>query len=356
MNRIVFALALSALVGACRSTPAASPARSANTWAVVGAREITRDEVEKAYRRNPQASAATLSEEEALTAKLGLLNELMIQEVLILKAGELKIVLPDTEVDTAFAEAKKNITPEAFQQELAKRNLTEADMREGLRRDLLAQKVIEREVIAKVTVSDQDITDFFNANRAQFNRPEDAYRIAQIVVTPVREAQIGNRTGDDAATPQEAAAKTQMLMERLKAGVAFSDLAADLSEDPQTAPRGGDLGWVPVSALQKAPPALRDAVLKTTPGNVRVVSNAGAHTVVLVVAFDTAGQKDPSMPIVKNAITETLRERREQLLRAAYLGSLRNNMVVVNLLAQRLVESNGKMPAAPAAPAATAKP
>ena len=80
-------------------------------------------------------------------------------------------------------------------------------MREGLRRDLLTQKVLEREVASKITVTDQDITEFFNANRAQFNRAEDAYHIAQIVVTPVREPQAVNRSGNDATTPQEAAAQ-----------------------------------------------------------------------------------------------------------------------------------------------------
>jgi peptidyl-prolyl cis-trans isomerase SurA len=350
MNRLVFALALSAFAGACNSTPPAPPPPSADAWAVVGGREIKRADVDKAYRRTPQGTEGQ-SEDEALANKLALLNELIIQDILLAKARELKIELPDTEVDAAFAEAKKNMSEEAFKQELTKRNLTVDDMREELRRDLLAQKVMEREIASKVTVTDQDVTDFFNANKAQFNRPEEAYRIAQIVVTPFREAQIDNRSGDDAITPQQAAAKAQMLMERLKAGVAFSDLAADYSEDPQTAPRGGDLGFVPVSALQKAPPALRDAVLKTTPGSVRVVSNGGAHTIVLVVAHDTAGQKDPSMPDVKEGITQTIRGRREQLLRAAYLASLRNDTTVVNYLAKRIVESNGKMPAAASAPA-----
>jgi hypothetical protein len=54
-------------------------------------------------------------------------------------------------------------------------------------------------------------------------------------------------------------------MAQLKAGALFSDLAMGYSEDPQTAPRGGDLGFVPASALQKGPPVLRDAVLKATP-------------------------------------------------------------------------------------------
>jgi len=340
------ALALAGLAGACRSTPATPTALSPDAWASVNGHEIKRDEVEKAYRRAAQDNA-TPSEEEVTTAKLGLLNELIVQELLVAKARELKIELPDTEVDKAFDQGKSNITPEAFEKSLAARNLTAADMREALRRDLLTQKVIEREVTSKVTITDQEITDFFNANKAQFNRAEESYHIAQIAVTPVREAQIANRTGDDAKTPQEAAAKVQMLMDRLKSGVAFGDLAADFSEDPQSAPRGGDLGFVPISALQQAPPALRDAVLKSEPGSVRVVSNGGAHTIVLNVARDTAGQKDPSMPAVKEAITNGLKGRREQLLRAAYLTAIRNDAVVVNHLATRLVSLQGKaLPAA----------
>lgn len=348
---LAVAFVLAGLAGACRSTPA-TPAASPDAWATVDGREIKRDDVEKTYRRTAQDNAAQ-SEEEMATAKLGILNELIVQDLLLAKAKALNIVVADTDIDKAFEEGKKNITPEAFEKSLAARNLTSADMREALRRDMIAQKVVEQEVIKKVVVTDQEVTDFFNANKAQFNRPEDAYHIAQIAVTPVADEEIGNRTGDDARTPQEAAAKTQMLMERLKSGVAFGDLAADFSEDPQSAPRGGDLGFIPISRLQQAPPALRDAVLKSEPGSVRVVSNQGAHTIVLFVAKDTAGQKDPSMPAVKEAITGALRGRREQLLRAAYLTTLRNDADVNNIFSKKLVELNGK--ALPATPAAAAK-
>ena len=85
------------------------------------------------------------------------------------------------------AEESKKIPDAAFQQELTRRGLTAADMREGMRRDLLSQKVIEHQVGSKIAVSDRDVTDFFNANRAQFNVPEEAYHLAQIVVTPVRD-------------------------------------------------------------------------------------------------------------------------------------------------------------------------
>ena len=95
--------------------------------------------------------------------------------------------MPATELDTAYANARKNITDDAFKQELTRRGLTPEDMREGLRREMLTQKVIEQEVGSKVAVTDQDVTGFFDANRAQFNVAEEAYHLAQIVVTPVRE-------------------------------------------------------------------------------------------------------------------------------------------------------------------------
>ncbi|HXH26240.1 MAG TPA: SurA N-terminal domain-containing protein [Vicinamibacterales bacterium] len=329
---------------ACRSAPSPStPAVSPDVWAVVDGREIRREEVEKAFRRARDLSRP-LSDEEALTLKLSLLDELVVNEILLARARELKIEVPDTELDAAYAEAKKNISDEAFQKELAARSLTAADMREGLRRELLARRVLEREVGSKIAVTDQEVTDFFNANRAQFNLPEDAYHLAQIVVTPVRDPQVANRTGDDAATPQAAAAKVSMLMERLKAGAAFAELAMDYSEDPETAPRGGDLGFVPVSALQQAPPALRTAVLQITPGSARVVSQGGAHTIVYVVAKEPAGQRELTSPGVRERITEAIRGRKEQLLRTAYLASLRDRADVTNYVAQRIVEAQGKVP------------
>ena len=285
-----------------------------------------------------------MSDEEATVAKMALLDELIMEEILIAKARDLKVEVPETEVDTAYAEAKKNITEEAYQQELTKRNLTIADMRDRLRRELLTRKVIDREVGSKITVTDQQVTDFFNANRSQFNLPEEAYHLAQIIVTPARDAQLANRTGDDASTPQAAAAKVKMLMERLQSGTPFGDLARDFSEDPESAPRGGDLGLVPMSAIKQAAPALRDAVLKLEPGRARVVSGNGAHTIIFVVAREPAGQRDLSTPNVKERITAQLKGRREQLLRTAYLTAVRTDADVVNYLARRVVESQGKAP------------
>ena len=101
---------------------------------------------------------------------------------------------------------------------------------------------------------------------------------------------------------------------------------------------------MPVSRLKQAPPALRNAVIGKSPGSVNVASAGGAHTLVLVVAHELAGQRDLSTAGVRERISETLRTRKEQLLRTAYLTSARGDAVVVNHLARRLVEAKGAVP------------
>ena len=335
---VVAAVALGA---ACRSQSAA-PAVTVtdDTYAVVNGRQITRDDVDRAFKR-AQPSSQPLSDEETLAAKLNVLDQLIVEDLLLAKAQELKIEASQEEIDSAFEGTRRNISEEALQEELKRRQLTADDIREGLRRELLARKVVEHEVAAKVTVSDKEVTDFFNANRSQFNLAEDAYRLAQIVVTPVRDPTPANTEGDDATTPQEAQAKVGGLMKRIKEGAPFDELARAHSEDPQTAPRGGDLGLVPVSALKGAAPALRDAVMKTAPGTVTVVNMGGVQTLVLVQGLEKAGQRDLAMPPVRDNITANLRNRKEQLLRTAYLTALRTDADVVNYFARRIVESRG---------------
>jgi peptidyl-prolyl cis-trans isomerase SurA len=345
----VFALAV--FVGGCQSAapePEAPPPPSADAWAVVNGREIRAADVERAYRRT-MAPEVTPSDDEVFVAKLGLLDELILQELMVARARDVQLAVTDAELDEAYRERWGEIPAEELNKELERRSLTTTDLRTALRRDLLTQKLLVREVESRVSVTDEDVTLFFEANRESFNRAEETYRLAQIVVTPAREPQQVNRTGDDAATPQQAQQKVQRLIERLQAGADFGELAADFSEHLETAQRGGDLGYIPVSALRQAPPALRDAVIGAEPGTVSVVQDNGAYAIVLVVAREPAGQRDLSMPEVREQITEALRDRREQLLRAAFLTTLRSEATVVNVMARKVVEAQGKVPSGVAA-------
>ena len=243
----VVLVAASACGGSSTSRNTASP----DVWAVVNGREIRRETIEKYYRArmNPQAKPA---DEEVLNAKLNILDEMISKEVLLDRARVLKLEPTDAEVTDKLTEAKRPFTEEQFQRQLADRGLTLVDYTQDLRQELTIDKLINREVLSKVTVTEQDLTDFYTTNRERFNVTEPQYRLARIVVTSDRN-QIRNRTNNDAATPADAQAKIQMLMERLKGGADFADLAMDFSEDAETAANGGDLGIVTESAMKPAP-------------------------------------------------------------------------------------------------------
>jgi peptidyl-prolyl cis-trans isomerase SurA len=305
----------------------------------VDGREITKDDVEKSYRGSLNPAAPAPSEEEALNAKLTILDQLINQDILQARAKTLAVEPTDAEVDKAFAERKGSVTDEAFNLELSQRGFTVDDIKRGIRREMAVQKVIEKEVTSKIAVTDQDITTFFEQNRAQFNLPETQFRLAQIVVSPVRDPEVRNRMGDDASTPADAARKAQMLTERLRAGGDFSALAMDFSEDPQSAPQGGDLGFIPMSALNQVPAELRTAVLRMQPGNIQTLTINGGHTIIMLLAREEAGQRDLNSPSVKDRIREMLQTRRQQTLQNAYVTLARNEARVNNLLAKQIVDS-----------------
>jgi peptidyl-prolyl cis-trans isomerase SurA len=341
------------LAGACGGTAAPPPGPSSpDVWAVVDGREILRDEVEKLFRAAVQDGVPPPTGEEALMAKLGIVDELITQDLLLARARASKLEVADTELEAAFAERRKGVSDQEFQKRLTERNLTAEDIKRGMRRELSAQKIIERDVVAKVSVSDQDVAAFFEQNKAQFNVAERQYRLAQIIVTPVRDPQLRNRMNDDAATAEEAKRKVDMLLGKLRTGAVFSQLAMDYSEDPQTVGQGGDLGFVPVSALRQGSPALREIVGRTEPGNVTAAMAGGAHMLVMVVSREEPGQRDLSTASVRDGIRDLLTSRRTQILRDAYFVAARDEAEVVNYLARQVVSAQGAPPPslAPAAP------
>jgi peptidyl-prolyl cis-trans isomerase SurA len=333
------------VAAACSAKPGGPAAVSADAVAVVDGREIKKDDLEKAYRRATDPASTPLADE-VLTTKITILNDLIMQDLLLAKAKALKIEATGAEIEAAFADRKKSMPADAFATQLATRHLTEADVKETIRRELTAQKVIDHEVTAKISVSDAAIADYFTAHRAEFNLAEPGYRVAQIVITPVRDEQITNRQNDDATTPEAAARKVKMITDKLKAGAHFSDLAMDYSEDPQSAPQGGVLGLITASQLQQAPAAVRTAVLKAEPGQINQVSIGGGYSLVLLIAKEPPGQRTLGSPGVRDNIVSTLREREQELLQLAFVTAVRNDATVMNLLAKQVADRPGPPPSA----------
>src|SRR5258707_3462765 len=164
-----------------------------DVWAVVNGKEIKREEVDKYYRTQVNPEGQEHPREESLSKKLNVLDELINNEILLEKAKKVNLDASDGEVEDKFTELKSPDTEDEFQRRLKDQAMTVEDLKLELRRQLSIQKLLNHEVGAKVAITDQDITDFYNANKAPFNLAGAPYHIAQIVVTPRKEQQIRNR-------------------------------------------------------------------------------------------------------------------------------------------------------------------
>jgi peptidyl-prolyl cis-trans isomerase SurA len=67
----------------------------------------------------------------------------------------------------------------------------------------------------------------------------------------------------------------------------------------------------------------------------------GAYMIVKLIAKEPAGQRDLNDPRVQQAIRQQLRDRREQLLKAAYYESLRDDAKVTNYYADEVLKNLG---------------
>ncbi len=314
----------------------------------VNGRKISRTEVDKYYQNQTADAQQKPSEEQADNLRLNILKELIDNEILMQRAEKLGLLATEDEVNAKLTEAKAPYTQEEFDKQLKQRGLTVDDVKHEFRQQLTIQKVLNKEVGSKVNVTDEDITNYYNQHKAEFNLIEPQYRLAQILVTtqPSQKA----KTPEKAQNPAEAQRKIQMVYNRLESGEDFGTDAMKYSEQPETAQNGGDLGFVPESSLKGDKTAF-DAVSKLKPGQyspILPVLDPNSHQVygyriVRLLGKEAAGQRELKDPRVQQAIREQLRDRREQLLKAAYYEYIRDQAKVENYFAEDILKKAGAM-------------
>jgi peptidyl-prolyl cis-trans isomerase SurA len=323
------------LMPACKPKPVGSGA----VWAQVGGHPIFSSQVEKIYRSRVGSTGEAGDTEEALSYKLNILNELINNQILLAHAARSGITVSESEVDTKMGQLKSPYSREQFEQKLKERGISEDDLREEVRTTLTVNKLINRDINARVSVSDADISAFYQKNKASFDVPETEYHLAQVQVTPGSSNEVHNLKNDDAKTPQMAQRKIQALYAQLRSGQDFARVAQNYSEDPTTAMSGGDMGFVPESSLA-ANPDLNRVVKGMKPGQISgIITTQSGYHIVKLLGIEPPGQHPLTDPKVQSQIRKTLQNEKEQLLKAAYIETLRDNARVKNLLAEQIVKA-----------------
>jgi peptidyl-prolyl cis-trans isomerase SurA len=321
--------------------------------AKVNGHPILRSELDRVYKATmgqQQTQPGPATPEQTTIAKLDVLRGMIDDEMLQQRAAKLNLVATDEEVDAKLSELKAPYTQEEFDKNLKAKGITLDDARREIRRSLTTDKLMNKEIISKINITDGDISSYYNQNKAAFNLVEPRYHLAQIVVTTSPAAQPGNLQNSKASNDTEARKKIEQIHNRLESGEDFGTLAMDLSEQSSTAGNGGDMGFYPESQLRQDP-AVFASISKLKPGQITEVVPSFAtdgskrivgYAIYKLIATEAAGQRELNNPQVQMAIRQQLRDARAQLLKNAYYEILRDQARVENHFAEEVFRNSAQ--------------
>lgn len=314
-----------------------------NVAASVNSRPITHADIDKQFQLTFADAQSRPADDQMTIQKMEILRSLIDNEIMLQRAEKLSLMATEADVEAKFNELKSGYTQEEFQKQLDARKMSVADLKAQVRRDLSVQKLINKEITSQISISDNEITEFYKTNKDAFNLAEPQIHLAQIVVTKTADPNVRNLKNDDAANDQQARAKVQALDARLRQGEDFAMLAQNFSEDPASAANGGDLGFLPQSALEQAGAEFRNVIMRLQPGQTTPpIPSQDAYRIFKLVSKEPAGQRELTDPKVQQRIRETLINRKDQLLRAAYYEVARNDAKVTNFFAAKIAQNGGK--------------
>jgi peptidyl-prolyl cis-trans isomerase SurA len=201
-----------------------------------------------------------------------MLERMVVDKVQVQFAKENGIRVDDSQLDMALNRiaANNKMTLPQFRQALEKDGITFAKFREEIRQEITVSRLREREVDAKLLISEGEIDNYLAGASAGGSAEE--YQVAHILVR-----------SPESASPeqlQKLKAKAEQILDRLKRGEDFAQVAAAYSDAPD-ALQGGNLGF---RALDRMPNIFAEVVQKMQPSQLSplIRSPNGFHIVKLV--------------------------------------------------------------------------
>jgi peptidyl-prolyl cis-trans isomerase SurA len=313
--------------------------------ATVNGKEIQRAELERNYQIQLGDNPQKPSDQEADILRLNVLQKMIQAEIMEQQAAKLNLTASDEDVTAKLTEIKAPYTEDQFYNLLKQRNMSLDDLKRDIRRQLTETKLINKEIESKINITDAQIAAFYAAHKADFDLIEPQYHVAEIVVTTMPTPPNGNMPGKPGGEA-EARRRIDAAHNQLVSGVDFANVAASVSEDPNTAANGGDMGFARESQL-KADPAVYAAINNLKPGqftDVLPVYDSGpghkiaAFAIYRLLSREPAGQRELNDPRVQQAIHQSLHDNQKQLLQTAYLETLQDGARVRNYLAEDILK------------------
>jgi peptidyl-prolyl cis-trans isomerase SurA len=273
-------------------------------------------------------------------AQNDILRDLIDQQLLLARGDELGIT-GQTEVVKRLNQLRQQMnlaSIDDLEAEAKKQGVSYEDFKEQIRVGAVTQQVIGQEVGGKIHISNEDIQDWYNKHQKELEGPEEIGLSEIMIATqPARQNVEDNKQGaqntavqnkdkqlpEDPAQVAEAEAKANQILEQLKKGAKFEDLAKKSSDGP-TASQGGSLGNFKRGELAKD---LEDKTFSLKAGeNTDVIRTRQGFIILKVTGHRPAGV--PPLKDMSDRIREAIYSERLEPAARAYLTKLREQAYI----------------------------
>ena len=186
-----------------------------------------------------------------------------VDEMVIVQRGkELGYTLSDAQFKSVVDNIRKENkieNDEQFQAALKAENMTLADLRRNLERQMIYQRVQQNEVLAKIGVTDDEARKYYESHMKDFTTPPTV-TLREILAAVPGDPKVMNVAADEAAR-----ARADEIRKRVTTGgESFEKLAAEISDSPSKA-NAGLIGPLSVNDLS---PDLRKLIESMKAGDV----------------------------------------------------------------------------------------
>jgi len=244
------------------------------------------------------------------------LDSIIAFELLYQESQTRGITVDDKAVDEEIARTKSAFPDShAFDAAMKAKGMTMVDLRRDTRKTMAVNRLLEGQIWKDLRVTADQIKDFYEQNKQEFKHPPQ-----------IRASHILIRLPEHAAPAERQAAKKRAadVLDKIKAGGDFAQLAREYSDDAGSKSLGGDLGFFAKGEMVEA---FEKEAFKLAPGQVSgIVETPYGFDIIKVTAGRDAGYE--SLEDVQDRIREVLNKSARQQRQADFVAELRKKTKV----------------------------
>ncbi|AWN16300.1 peptidylprolyl isomerase [Salinisphaera sp. LB1] len=252
--------------------------------AVVNNDVILKSELDAAVAQVKQQNAAQIGQMPRNVLRSQVLDQLIMRQLQIQKANQDGIKVSKAELQQGLSRIaqRNNMNLQQFTQAVQQSGMSMSDVRQHVREEIKISKVRQKEVMGKVSVSDQDVDRYLQNQSLRFSRNHQ-YHLRQI--------KLDVTTGSDSTSAGVVRDRLTTLRKQITSGkTSFADAARSVSQGPNAA-NGGDMGWV---SGAKLPDSFDSALAGLKPGQVSPVFRGPDGLYLLKLENERGGKNNSS--------------------------------------------------------------